>query len=93
MCKYLRLVTKLGLTREVGTGAVLASHTLLISTLFNTRSATNSGCFFIGDDILLCLDMTGDMYNLILGAGRVVCGWDFLGRGKKLHVWTDLGGP
>jgi hypothetical protein len=29
------------------------SHTLLISALLSTRSATASGCFFSGDDIML----------------------------------------
>jgi hypothetical protein len=28
-------------------------HTLLISALLSTRSATASGCFFNGDDIIL----------------------------------------
>lgn len=30
-----------------------STHTLLISALFSTLSATTSGCFFNGDDIML----------------------------------------
>lgn len=59
---------------------------MLISSLLNTLSATTSGCFLIGDDILWGLDITRLACKRV-GAGLRSC---CLCEGGNL--WSEIAG-